>query len=340
MKLTLHIGTEKTGTTSIQAALAADRERLAEKGVLFPRLFGSPNHMELAVAATNPAPPDELQMIELGRQDCDLAEYRRRLAARIAEETQSGNFDRIVVSNEHCHSRLRDAEAIRRLIGLFGASPQDCEVIVYLRRQDRLAVSLHATVLQLGGKEALFRPQVAGALDHYFDFERVLDTYAQVLGPDRIRVRLYEPNGFQNGNVVSDFYAVAALGMAPSSTPRFNQSLSFSKAKFLRRFNAHFPILRDGRLNEERGRIFKVIQHVRPGPPFRPARAEAEAFYAPFREGNARVRARFLPDLDRSTLFDEDFSEYPETAPDWTLAEDEVFDFIAAIWRYRQSDQG
>lgn len=79
MRLSIHIGTEKTGTTSIQTALKADRDRLAESGVLFPILFGSLNQMELSVAASNQDCPDELQLIELGRQNCSLEEYRQRL---------------------------------------------------------------------------------------------------------------------------------------------------------------------------------------------------------------------------------------------------------------------
>ncbi|MEM8633388.1 MAG: hypothetical protein AAGF33_00285 [Pseudomonadota bacterium] len=43
-----------------------------------------------------------------------------------------------------------------------------------------------------------------------------------------------------------------------------------------------------------------------------PARKDVEAFYDRYRAGNEAIRAMFFP--DRATLFDEDFSKYPDTA--------------------------
>lgn len=336
MKLTIHIGTEKTGTTSIQAALAKDRARLAGQGVLFPKLFGSPNHMELAVAASDPNPRDELQMIELRRQNCGHDEYRERIAAQIADEIGDANATNVVVSNEHCHSRLRGPAAVRRLIDLFGIAPEQCRIVVYLRRQDRLAVSLYSTVLKLGGASSVFPETTGVELPYYFDLERVLDTYAQVVGRERIRVRLYEPGLLLNNDVVTDFYNVAGLGIEPSISPRQNESLSMAQAIFLRAFNERFPLIRDGAINPERGPIFEAIRNVGLGDRFRPAKDAAMAFYEQFRDGNVRVRAAFLPDLQRDTLFDEDFSEYPDASAPWQLTDENYLDFVSAIWRFRQ----
>jgi hypothetical protein len=47
----LHIGTEKTGTTSIQAFLDRNRSRLRSQGVLYPELPGSNNQIALSAAA-------------------------------------------------------------------------------------------------------------------------------------------------------------------------------------------------------------------------------------------------------------------------------------------------
>lgn len=43
-KLILHVGCEKTGTKSIQRALANGRRRLAERGIIYPRSLGIENH--------------------------------------------------------------------------------------------------------------------------------------------------------------------------------------------------------------------------------------------------------------------------------------------------------
>jgi len=339
VKITLHIGTEKTGSTSIQRALAADRAALAEGGILYPQLFGSDNHMELAVAAMAPKAGDELQLVELKRQDCDHATYCERLKAQIEQERAGGAFDRIVLSNEHCHSRLGDSEAVARLIALFDADPADCNVIVYLRRQDRLAVSLHSTRLKLGGKGDLFPPASEIYRPYYFDFQQVIATYDALIPAGNIDVRLYENPRLAGGDVVADFYEAAGLGVTPSVTPRANPSLSNAQSLFLARFNDMFPLIVDGRINEARGPIFQAIRNVGLGERFRPSRADALAFYEPFRPGNAAIRERFLPALDRPTLFDENFDDYPEAADTASLDEETLFEFVAAIWRYHRARQ-
>ncbi len=292
MKVTLHIGTEKTGTTSIQNALDRDRAALAAHGILYPRLFGSSNHMEIAVAAMDSDAGDELQMIELGKQDCSHPEYVARLKSRLREERDAGSFHHIVLSNEHCHSRLRHLDAVRRIVDLVDVPPEDFEIIVYLRRQDRLAVSLYSTRLKLGGQGGVFPPIRSGTLPHYFDFFRLLSLYSEVFGPERLRVRLYDRERLEGGDVVSDFYRLAQLGIVPSARPRANPSLSRQQVLFLERFNRQFPMVRDGRINRERGPIFAAIRKAGLGEPFLPPRNRAKSFYEHFRPSNALVRER------------------------------------------------
>lgn len=340
MKVTLHIGTEKTGTTSIQKALDRDREALAAQGILYPRLFGSSNHMEIAVAAMDPDSRDELQMIELGRQACSHAEYVARLKSRIREEREGGTFRHLVISNEHCHSRLRHLDAIARIASLVDIPVENFEVIVYLRRQDRLAVSLYSTRLKLGGQGGVFPPVNPRALPHYFDFSRLLSLYSQAFGAQRLRVRLYDRTRLEGGDVVTDFYNMASLGVAPSTQPRANASLSRRQVLFLERFNRLFPMIREGAINEERGPIYAAIRKAGLGEPFLPPRDEATAFYDHFRAANEAVRAAYFPDLDRETLFDEDFSDYPTTPQESRLSEGELMEFVSAIWRFHRSKRG
>ncbi|HEX5860251.1 MAG TPA: hypothetical protein VFY58_00315, partial [Nocardioides sp.] len=50
----LHIGMGKTGTTSIQGWLHRNRERLAERGILYPASPGERRHVRLGLAMQNP----------------------------------------------------------------------------------------------------------------------------------------------------------------------------------------------------------------------------------------------------------------------------------------------
>ncbi|MEL4896014.1 hypothetical protein [Crocosphaera sp. Alani8] len=52
MRAFLHIGTEKTGTTTIQNFLVKNREKLLSRSYLYPSFSGRSNHSSLVVLAT------------------------------------------------------------------------------------------------------------------------------------------------------------------------------------------------------------------------------------------------------------------------------------------------
>ena len=58
LDLVLHIGSGKTGTSSIQRLLSKNRERLAELGTLFPRSPGRRRHVRLGLFITPDAKLD------------------------------------------------------------------------------------------------------------------------------------------------------------------------------------------------------------------------------------------------------------------------------------------
>ena len=59
MKLILHIGTAKTGTTTLQHWFASNRESLQAQGIYYPKSLGKVNHRALSIFAMNPERPDD-----------------------------------------------------------------------------------------------------------------------------------------------------------------------------------------------------------------------------------------------------------------------------------------
>ena len=334
MRIIIHIGTEKTGTTSIQQALSIDRSLLAGRGILYPKLFGSENHMEVAVAAMEARADDELQMIELKRQNCSHADYVNKLRAQLRDEVESGDYSTLLISNEHCHSRLTLHENIEMLRNIFEAFATSFDIVVYLRRQDRLALSYHSTRLKLGGLEDIFPVNDGGSLPLYFNFNDLLERYAHGFGAENITARIYERSLLLNENVVDDFYYSAALGGSPSVRPHANEALSGKQALFLEWFNRKFPLVLDGKINSARGDIFSVISNVGLGDPFLPSRGSAQTFYSRFHEENRKVRDKYFSNFSRKTLFDESFDEYPLLQSNLGLSFEETMLFVAEIWTY------
>lgn len=317
-RLVLHIGTEKTGTTSIQESLARNRQKLAELGYCHPVSPGPTNHVWLAMLAGQDRLVADLAGF-LGAPVPELglarAEFRRAFQAEMAALPASVHT--VVLSNEHCHGRLVRSEEIGELKRFLAPHFREVEVWLYLRRQDRLAVSHYSTKLRGNFTAERIFPKIHPSAWYYNYFELV-SAWAGVFGRDAMRLRVYERRELLGQDVAVDFLAhlgiedpAALFGLAREA----NTALSALGQTVLLEFNkraarsGEAPDQLQRTLRPTRHRLANELGRRLKGPPRLPARAEAEAFLATYAEANERLRRAFLP--DRSALFDGDFSGYP-----------------------------
>jgi hypothetical protein len=142
-RLILHMGTHKTGTTTIQGTLERERERLRAAGIHYPDAVkhlggGSDAHHAFAHA--------------MNGTDSRKKRAALKFAEHVSQESQQ--TDTIVISAEALYRHvLREGdrqikywEAKRRYLeGIAEAfSGFDIEVVIFLRRQDRFVESLYS----------------------------------------------------------------------------------------------------------------------------------------------------------------------------------------------------
>ncbi len=307
----LQIGTEKTGTTTLQHFLATNRAQLARAGYLYPRFCGALNHTGLAAFALDPAKRDAIRTGFGAAEPADVPALRERMRRAAAAELAGGGTT--LFCSEHCHSRLTSPAELATLRGLLAAFFDDVQVSVYLRRQDAVALSLYSTRLKSGSVDRDILPRTAPT-DPYFNYDRSLTLWEDAFGRANVHVRLFDRRTLVGGGIVPDFLEAWGLGRPEdyAAVPDQNESILPVAQEFLRRVNAHLRPISGLPPEEVRGPLAASLARLYPGRGARPARAEAEAFYAMFRVSNAAVRDRHFP--DRATLFDDDFSAYPETA--------------------------
>ncbi len=310
-KAILQIGTEKTGTTSLQRFLATNRDRLAERGYLYPRFCGEMNHTGLAAYAMDADRPDELKAA-FGGETPEAVPLMRERLRRLAEAELTGGH-RAIFCNEHCHSRLVNPEEVQRLRDFLAEFFDEIEISVYLRRQDRVALSLYSTMLKSGAAPERVLPGVRPE-SPYYNYDRFLALWEGVFGAEAISVRLFEPGLLVNGSVVDDFLACWGLGEIGDyrSVPNENGSISAAAQEFLRQVNPHLASQTGLPGQRLRGIVVSTLERRHSGHGARPAQDEARAFYERFRAANEQVAARYFP--GRDPLFSEDFAGYPETA--------------------------
>lgn len=309
-KAILQIGTEKTGTTTLQSFLAANRDHLLARGWIYPRFPGALNQTGLAAYAMDADRPDGLKAAFGGDTPEAVPEMRAQMRRRAEAELKGGQG--AIFCSEHCHSRLVTRGEVERLRDFLSPFFDEIEVSVYLRRQDRVALSLYSTQLKSGDTPRHILPAATDA-SLYYNYDRFLALWEDVFGADAIKVRLFERDLLVNGSVVDDFLATWDLGPidAYRAVPNENASISVAAQEYLRQVNPHLAAW-TGRAGENlRGIVVSALENAHGGRGARPARADAQAFYERFRSSNARVAARYFP--DRSPLFEEDFSSYPDT---------------------------
>lgn len=195
----LHIGTHKTGTTSLQRALCADEELFWANGIHIPqagRFGGSGGHHNIAWELNG----DERFDPARGSFADVLAEIAQRRAPRVC--LSSEDF-------EYLYARPDALETLAAGIRGIGYRPI---VIVYLRPQAGYLESLYAELVRHGlslSFDAFFAAVLATGEFCFnerwrfrFDYAGLLDDFAAVFGPTHIIARPYDTGA---ADVVRDF---------------------------------------------------------------------------------------------------------------------------------------
>ncbi len=301
----VHIGTEKTGTTTIQHFLRLNRARLAEQGIGVPETLGPITHTWLATFAEL-GPPGE----DDGEAVSDAVKSERRKQFEDEMAALPAGIARVMFSSEHLHRRLETLAEVRRLRDLLAAHFDAIRIVVYLRRQDRLAASLYSTKIRYGASWDL--PVLPGKRmrdSHYYNYRVLLEKYIEVFGRANVAVRIFEKPRLADGDVLRDYCQVAGIDFDQAAAPDVkNPSLSAAALMVLGTLNERAPKRGEVLIKEHFIRILE--QHFTSSQQIAP-RQEAVKFAGWFRDSNAWVRETFFPELAEG-LFDEDFSAYPD----------------------------
>ena len=298
VELVLHIGTGKTGTSSVQEFLRRNQSRLAERGVLFPRSPGRTRHVRLGLAISS----DEqvvrtLEWQRVGRPD--PATFRRQIQNRLLREIEAAGLPRVLLSDEALYGNTeKSMERLRRLVDRFAASVR---ILVYLRRQDEHLVSRYQQVVKTGSTERLEEYAVR---DHSrtYDYDDRLSRWARCLEPAELVVRPFEQSRFRGGSLYQDFLSAADIDLDAGElepVPRRNDSLDAESVELIRILNLHRVEehgAAPGRV-DNRSIFVRLAEHG-DGPTLSLPGPALDTFMNQWTGPNREVVRRFLPGQD------------------------------------------
>ena len=335
MRALLHIGTEKTGTTSIQRFLRTNRQVLRRQGFATSRELGGKSQVALAVAALPDEPRRRLhRRLGLGTTE-DVQAFRHDRRQALAREL-AGKDGSLLLSCEQLSTLPTSETSVRRLVSWLGDLVDEVQAVVYLRRQDSLLLASYSQSLKLGRTEPLTIPDesVAGPGSKY-DYWALVSRWATVLGKHSVQVRVFEPEMLVEGDVVKDYMQVVGITPGPelSLPDRRNPSLDAEGAEFLRLINQHLPAKTDGP-DPLRGDVSPAVTlAAHSGPSLTLDPATARHFVSRFEAGNAEIARQFLGWTD-SPLFRQDYRHLDE--PFAGLTVERAVEISAWLWTEQQ----
>ena len=310
----LHIGTEKTGSSSIQAFLNQNRKTLLKDGILYPHTSIGGSQWEF-VALTHPCPWTMDVGEALKIEDAESRETFKMLFLENLKRqaAQSPEGQTLLISSEHFHSRLEE-DAIEALKSILDTFAESYEIVVYFRRQDQLAVSHFTTQIKSGYSGSGMNLQHHSVNDRYYNFDQLVTRWSNVFGSESIKAGLYKKLSKTENGMLNDFCNKCSIDISNKTLPKwYNRSLSAAGLKFIQSVNQIYKN-HEGILSaDDRQSLINRLSEQNEGRFYPISKSEAETFYAKFIDSNESLRARLFP-KESAPLFEEDFSYYPEDA--------------------------
>ncbi|MDP5217443.1 hypothetical protein Q5Y75_09465 [Ruegeria sp. 2205SS24-7] len=320
MKAIVHVGSPKAGSTSIQVFLERNSSALAQQGIRYQRhtkRFSA--QVEFGVAACSAAGRMITQGPMRGKLGIHDLESQKAFSddflKQFKRQRKRWKEDEFVLSAEQFQVWLNTPELIAVFDDLLGKHFDEVRYVLYLRAPEELALSGYSERLKQG---------MIKTFDEFLDTRPLkranqnvaVRRWEDVVGPDRLDVRLLDRDFLVEGDLIADFCHV--LGISPEGLkqpPRVNQSLSAEAAAFLLRFNRLIPELgSDGRTNPLRGAVADEITKMSDqGRPLRMTPQQFERIRAETAKGCEALRARRFP--QQVQLYSSDVERLVETNP-------------------------
>jgi len=305
-ELTLHIGAHKTGTSTIQNWMYNHRNFLKKNGVTPFFIENGKNTVQV-----NQTYYFNHSKIKQGIVTID---------PNLAVNLKKCNDKHVVMSSE-CFSWIHDSAELVKLKAALQPHFSSIKILIYIRRQDRQALSHYqqraksweAEGLYFSGDNKSF-PSLDDNAQSYLDYYNHFAMWADVFGDDSVTFKVFDRALLKNNCAVSDFLDFLAIPFTKKivSVKDANTSLGLLNVKV-----AH--ILRGMGVKLHDPVFQEIIKELGDSHVMLPSREEAVNFYSKFKESNIALNRRFNISDENEDIFANDFSVYQENSSDeWT----------------------
>jgi hypothetical protein len=203
LRILLHVGMPKAGSTALQAALADARSRLAHQGILYPRgpLISRTHNFIMAGLEERPREmPRLLRNAYRGRLD-EIAPAFDAWLAELRSGIASRRPGTLILSSEWLF-RLRGEQRFDRLAEILRSLGDRIEVIAYVRRPSDQYLSSAQQILK---GSHIIKPVAP------IRYRGPIEGFTRIA--DQVHVLKYDRAAFPDGDIVRHFLATFTPGV-------------------------------------------------------------------------------------------------------------------------------
>jgi len=302
MRLILHIGTEKTATTTIQAFVRANQEALLAGGIALSDVLEVPANRKLAAYCM----PEDVYDSYFTRKGINTPEQRKEHFASFPGEFQQDVLEKsrcaetMFISSEHLHSRLVQLDSIRLLKNLLDPLFSEIRILCYFREQSLVAKSAYSTMVKLSYREEFAKYLESCTTSNlYFNYYESFSRWREVFGSETLVPRIFDRDSFHQSDIRKDVLwnidPDLDLSRFDYSVDNRNRSLGLAGLE-LGRINNRInrPYLQDGTINQVHAGINQVIAGSALAEKGCLAYPSAAMIYEKFAESNLAFAREFL----------------------------------------------
>jgi hypothetical protein len=298
------MGTEKTGTSSIQLFLRKNRKALARHGYHFLQSAGKTNNWRLPAFCSVENRFDDFYRLQAIATDQQLDEFKEQFLNDFEKElrTVAKNVHTIVISSEHFHSRLRSDAEMSNLQQFLSTYFEEIQIVCYLREQAETCASWYSTSMKSGSTYSFYefvrrcKPE-----SYYFNYFDILANWERYFGFESLEVALFSSKHFLNGDLLDDFTAridPALVGHLDKAVRTVNESIQPMGQALNRALNIAYPLSNeDPDISEIRDKCKDIIAKRLTGKGQQTDFPRRKKIYQSFIDSNEKLRQRHFPAL-------------------------------------------
>lgn len=307
MRIFLHIGGSKTGTSTIQECLLQNKAKLAELGYSYLHMEGRNEYRDLPAYCMRQDRSDKYFKMNF----VNNAEQRKIFDKNFVETFEQKirelpkNTHTIIISSEHLSGRLRVSKEIIKLKTFLSTYSSEIDICYYIREQAAKIASSYSTKIKSGGTLSIQDYFSRAESRKDIDYEKVLSEWEAVFGKENIHLGIFDRKEFHGGDLLKDFFYVLhggeIEGLDTSLTTQ-NSSLSATGVLVARYVNKLIPMFTpDKGVSKLNRALIELISEYLKGKPVKLTGEQKQSVVNKYAASNELVRKRYFP--DRPQLF-------------------------------------